>query len=118
MTDYTGFSTEALIQEAISDLECIIVQALPSDSQIVMDHVYAAHKALVATRPRIVTAAEKIRQLTSEVAALEHDLQHPHAYRSVPSVATDSTDPLVLPWHAQFVGGTTYCELSEEDLSK
>ena len=75
MTDYTGLSTEALIQEAISDLECIIAQALTTDSQIVMDHVRSAHEALLATRPRIVTAAGKIKQLRSEVAALEHDLR-------------------------------------------
>lgn len=94
MTDYTGFSTEALIQDAISDLECAIAQSLDTDCQTMMNLVRSAHQTLLATSPRIVTAAQKINQLRSEVAALEHDLQQPHAFRWLPSVATDSTEPI------------------------
>lgn len=50
-SDYAQCHCQEQIEQAIGELGAAIIQSVPSDDKIIMDHVRAAHRLLLSLQP-------------------------------------------------------------------
>ena len=68
--------SETIIERARGHLAAAIGQSIPSDDQIIMDHVKAAYELLWAIDKHIHKAGTTVGKHIDECALCGHDIRH------------------------------------------